>query len=322
MASERRAAKPAPSPHANGVATTTIPVTTLSTPRNTPFLPTPLECISLAVFPAVLIFGTLFSIISPQTRGSPYDPILQAHYQDAKLSPSYFAQKSNIFNVVFVKRGWGWVTLAFMTFLFSHPSTGTPGFVLTPRRLKALLRWTAVTAYWFLVTQWCFGPAIVDRGFRWTGGRCEIAEREVAMGDTSLGEMITAVACKASGGKWKGGHDISGHVFLLTLGVAFLTQEVGWAVLRWSGQQAEERSVVMSDGALKSASVESDATIVQAANQSILGAGGKLAVSVMCLSTWMLLMTAIYFHTWFEKVSYPRPYNRNVKLTEYSLRGF
>lgn len=129
------------------------------------------------------------------------------------------------------------------------------------------------------------------------------------MGDTSLGEMITAVACKASGGKWKGGHDISGHVFLLTLGVAFLTQEVGWAVLRWSGQQAEERSVVMSDGALKSASVESDATIVQDANQPILGAGGKLAVSVMCLSTWMLLMTAIYFHTWFEKVSSPRHCN-------------
>lgn len=116
-----------------------------------------------------------------------------------------------------------------------------------------------------------------------------------------MGEMVTAVACKASGGKWKGGHDISGHVFLLTLGVAFLTQEVGWAVLRWSGQQAEERSVVMSDGALKSASVESDASIVQAANQPILGAGGKLAVAVMALSTWMLLMTAIYFHTWFEK---------------------
>ena len=135
------------------------------------------------------------------------------------------------------------------------------------------------------------------------------------MGDTSLGEMVTAVACKASGGKWKGGHDISGHVFLLTLGVAFLMQEVGWSVLRWSGYQAEERSVIMADGALKSANVESDATIVQTADQPVLGAGGKFAVAVMGLSTWMLLMTAIFFHTWFEKVSYSSVTSDDTKLT-------
>jgi hypothetical protein len=34
-----------------------------------------------------------------------------------------------------------------------------------------------------------------------------------------------------------------------------------------------------------------------------LGHGGKLAAVVVGLCGWMLLMTAIYFHTWFEKVS-------------------
>ncbi|KAF7563978.1 hypothetical protein G7046_g100 [Stylonectria norvegica] len=300
MATPRRSARLATSSaEVNDMATRTIPVA--NSQRNSPFLPTPLETVCLSLFPLILLFGTFFSVVSPQTRSSPYDPVSQSHYQDPALSPSYFAQKSNLFNVVFVKRGWGWVTFAFFTFLFSHPSTGTPGFILTPRRLQAGLRWVAVTSFWFLVTQWCFGPAIIDRGFRWTGGKCELAQREVEMGDTSLGEMLTGVACKAAGGKWKGGHDISGHVFLLVLGSTFLMQEVGWPVLRWSGWQQEERSVVMLDGALKSANVESETPVGEGAGQPALGVGGKIAFSILGLSIWMLLMTAIYFHTWFEK---------------------
>lgn len=123
------------------------------------------------------------------------------------------------------------------------------------------------------------------------------------MGDRSLGEMVTSVACKAAGGKWKGGHDISGHVFLLTLGTAFLMQEVGWAVARWSGRATEERCVYMVDGALKSANVEAEGPAGEGAGKPALSFGAKFAVGVMGLSVWMLLMTAIYFHTWFEKVS-------------------
>nr|RBQ92950.1 hypothetical protein FVER53263_05509 [Fusarium verticillioides] len=272
------------------------PSRSTSTPRSSPFLPTPLERAGLVLFPALLIFGTIFSIISPQTRAAPYDPIAQSHFQDPSVSPSYFARKSNIFNVLFVKRGWAWITVAFFVFIFSHPSTTDTG-----RRVRAGLRWIAVTTMWFLVTQWCFGPALIDRGFRWTGGRCELARREVEFGSDTVGDKVTAVACKAAGGKWKGGHDISGHVFLLTLGTAFLMQEVGWAVLRWSGKRNEERCVVMTDGALKSANVESDTSLGEGSERPALGLGGKFAVGVMGLSAWMLLMTAIYFHTWFEK---------------------
>ncbi|KAJ4329411.1 hypothetical protein N0V84_000045 [Fusarium piperis] len=268
--------------------------TSTSTPRTSPFLPTYYERVGLALFPAVLVFGTIFSILSPETRAAPYDHVAQAHVQNRKLAPSYFALKSNMFNVLFVKRGWAWVTVAFAFFIFTHPSTATAG-----RRLRAVLRWAAVTSIWILVTQWCFGPPLIDRGFRWTGGRCELARREVEMGDTGLGEMVTSVACKAAGGKWKGGHDISGHVFLLSLGTAFLMQEVGWAIGRWIGN-GEERCVVMSDGALKSANVEAQTSGEPPAYPS-LGLGGKFAVGVMGLSVWMLLMTAIYFHTWFEK---------------------
>jgi len=272
-------------------------------PRNPPFLPTPLEVVVLAIFPAILIFGTIFSIISPETRAAPYDPVAQSHQQHPSLAPSYFARKSNIFNVLFVKRGWGWTSLAFFAFLFTHPSVASSAADFTPRKIRGLIRWGVATAWWFLITQWCFGPPIIDRGFRWTGGRCEVAKMEVAMGDTSIGEQLTAVACKAAGGKWKGGHDISGHVFLLVLATGFLLQEVGWAVMRWNGRRSEERSVIMADGALKGASVESDSRAGEGGAEASIGLGVKFATGTMALSLWMLLMTAIYFHTWFEKLT-------------------
>lgn len=296
MAVTRRAAKLASSPpNIEPMASTEA---SASTPRTSPFLPTSLERLCLYVFPVVLVFGTVFSILSPETRSAQYDAVSQSHSQDPTFAPSYFARKSNVFNLFFVKRGWAWITVAFAAFLFTHPSTAVGS-----RRLQAGLRWASVTALWFLVTQWCFGAPIIDRGFRWTGGKCELAQREVQMSDTSVGEMVTAMACKAAGGKWKGGHDISGHVFLLTLGTTFLMQEVGWVVLRWSGWQGEERCVVMPDGALKSASVEAEAPVGHGAGKPTLGLGTKLALGIMGLSVWMLLMTAIYFHTWFEKVS-------------------
>ncbi|KAI8246161.1 FIT family protein scs3 [Colletotrichum sp. SAR 10_96] len=277
-------------------ATTMAPEQPTKTKRNNPFLPTPLETFVVAAFPVILFFGTLFSLLSPDVRSSQYDHASQAHIQDT--APSYFARKSNLFNVLFVKRGWFWITAAFFAFIFTHPAT-----VHSTRRIQATLRWVLVTTWWFFVTQWFFGPAIIDRGFRWTGGKCEIIEEKVELGEGDAKEVFTAVACKAAGGKWRGGHDISGHVFLLVLGCGFLLSEVGWVVLRWKGARREERSVVMTDGATKTATVEAQGLQGEPVPGDALGLGGKFAVGVIGLSSWMLLMTAIYFHTWFEKVT-------------------
>lgn len=269
--------------------------------RSSPFLPSPLERLVLALFPALLVFGTLYSALSPDTRNAAYDPVSQSHAQSPAAAPSYFARKSNVFNVFFVKRGWAWITAAFLGFVLTHPGAASS----QTQKARAGVRWAGVTACWFFVTQWFFGAAIIDRGFRWTGGKCELAEREVYMGDTSVGEMVTAVACKAAGGRWKGGHDISGHVFLLVLGTAFLLEEVGWGWLRRADPAADDRTVVMPDGAVKGAGVEAEANAdgrARAEGAVGLGIGGKFAAVVVGLSVWMLLMTAIYFHTWFEKV--------------------
>lgn len=175
--------------------------------------------------------------------------------------------------------------------------------MLTPRRIRGALRWTIITTWWIFVTQWFFGPAIIDRGFRLTGGQCELV-RDAEVGKVDMDDtrqFVTGMACKAVGGQWKGGHDISGHVFLLVLGSMFLFEEVLHVVLR-SANLREERTILMNDGAVKSAEIESQGTndsAVEPPEQWDLGV--KVVVGVAGLSLWMLLMTAAYFHTWFEK---------------------
>ncbi|KAI6091192.1 inositol phospholipid synthesis and fat-storage-inducing TM-domain-containing protein [Hypoxylon rubiginosum] len=268
--------------------------------RTSPFLPTPLETLALAAYPALLAFGTLFSVLSPQTRGAPYDAGAQSH--NPATAPSYFARKDNVFNVLFVKRGWAWISISFLAFVLTHPALNNQisGNI---RKVRAATRWVLVTAWWALVTQWCFGPPLIDRGFRFTGGRCEVAAEAIEEGIADKADAFTAAACRASGGRWSGGHDVSGHVFLLVLGSYFLVQEVGWVACRAGrlfGPAREERCVVMGDGAVKGAGVEADKSGA-ATDESELGVGGKFALVVVALCWWMLLMTAIYFHTWFEK---------------------
>jgi hypothetical protein len=205
-----------------------------------------------------------------------------------------------------VKKGWAWVTFSYFFFLFTHPSTG-PSLQLTTKRIKGALRWGILTAWWIFITQWFFGPAIIDRGFLLTGGKCELVELAdagvVKMG--SAEQFLTGLACKAAGGKWKGGHDISGHVFLLVLGSMFLLEEVLNVVWR-DARTREERTVVMADGAVKSAFVEAQPeSILERSGEWTFAAKGVLGVAT--LSVYMLLMTAAYFHTWFEKVCpYPK----------------
>lgn len=159
------------------------------------------------------------------------------------------------------------------------------------------------------MTQWFFGAPLVDRGFRFTGGQCELMrdpEAREQMSDTR--EYFTAAACKAVGGKWKGGHDISGHVFLLILGSALLWFEILPALTRAEGLR-DGRRIVLGDGKVASVAVEKR----RAAEEDIVNedrgeedqlttkSGVKVAIGVMALMWWMLLMTAAYFHTWFEK---------------------
>lgn len=266
----------------------------MSSRRRPPLLPTTLEAALLAIYPITLVLGSVYSLVNPSSRAAQYSALTQSFPQDN--APSYFAKKSNLLNQLFVKQGWAWITASFFLFLFTHPALGPANtIVLTPRRLRAGIRWMVVTLLWFLVTQWCFGPAMIDRSFMLTGGRCEL----VQTADDGRVEIpvMTHLACKAVGGRWQGGHDISGHVFLLVLGSMFLLQEVVH-VLRRSANVKEERTITMRDGAVKSAEMEAEQSVNVPWTLSV-----KIALGVAGMSVFMLAMTAIYFHTWVEKLS-------------------
>lgn len=284
------AANGQPAPLTSAMPSGIIQTTPASRP---PFFPTRLEALLLAIYPLTLLLGSLFSIASPASRNAPYSPISQSH--DPAFAPSYFAQKKNVFNVYFVKLGWFWTTSAFAVFLVLWPGFGRG---LTVKRIRAGLRYSVVTTWWLFVTQWFFGPPLIDRGFRFTGGQCELLRDPTAKEEMSdAREYFTAAACKAVGGTWKGGHDISGHVFLLILGSALLWFEFLPALTRAEGLR-DGRRIMLQDGKVASVAVEKDP---ESEKEEPTTQGVKFSLGVAALMWWMLLMTAAYFHTWFEK---------------------
>lgn len=272
------------------------PIQTDQLGRISPFLPTAVEAILLAIYPATLVLGSLSTLFSASARAATYHAESQA-YLPAE-APSYFAKKSNVFNVYFVKVGWVWITLAFFALVFTHPSFGPPlSARLTRLRRNAILRYLSITVVWIAVTQWFFGPALIDRSFLWTGGQCAIVENkegdEAGMSDTR--QALTRAACRLVGGQWRGGHDISGHVFILILGSGTLWLESLPVVLRWA-ELREKRRIVTGDGRIVDAGLTNDEH--DAGGPTV---GVQAALAVAGLSWWMLFMTAAYFHTWFEK---------------------
>lgn len=286
----------------------------------------------LLVYPVTLLLGSLFSIISPTARASrghttasspsgPLAPSLAADLHISESPVNYFARKNNIFNLYFVKIGWLWTTLAFFSLLLCQPayrsssSSSQTQQQTRPRRiLQASIRYILATSIWYLMTQWFFGPAIIDRSFVITGGKCEQVLNEVGkIGSEEspavhLETLFSAVACKAAGGSWKGGHDISGHVFMLVLATALLSFEaIGVGAFtapsvtsQANGETTRDRKPSDPTSPLTSEQLHTPGTM---RTWSL-----RLVWSVVGLGWWMLFMTAIWFHTWLEKVrSYQGP---------------
>lgn len=180
--------------------------------------------------------------------------------------PTYFSLKRNIFNIFFVKYGWLWTTL-----IYAYHATR----LRRTRPLQAVLRWALATAWWVLVTQWCFGPPLMDRMFLLTGGLCEVINDPNTVDESQLTTpelLVTSAACKLAKGHWKGGHDLSGHVFMLTHASLFLWSEL-MPTLQMGNAKQWTHSATWAVGAL-------------------LG-----------LWWWMLVMTGVHFHTWREKIT-------------------
>jgi hypothetical protein len=207
------------------------------------------------------------------------------------------------------------------------------------------------------VTQWCFGPPLVDRGFALTGGVCELAQQANAnvqsessygngqMAKKEVATVLTHAACNMARGTWKGGYDISGHVFILVLGsgmlwfemlpffaatwkglgvgrivktaagrvvrVGVVQDELAAAVPGQTMRSVNDATMNVADN-LRSAAkeqMEQHPRVQQTVESGVRSARGLkhyaafMALATAVLSWWMLLMTAAFFHTWFEKLT-------------------
>lgn len=163
----------------------------------------------------------------------------------------FFAQRRNFLNQIFVKAGWAWFSLAFWLSVLARKPRGLA---------KSVVNYVLGTSYWLLFTQWFRGPPLMDRIFTHTGGFCE---------HNSTATHLTSSACRKAGGLWVGGHDPSGHVFIL----------VHTSMLLWTELMPS----------------------IRAKRHSLL----ELAAPCLLMALWatMLFTTALYFHSFTEKVS-------------------
>ena len=190
----------------------------------------PLIALSFIVF-----VGTLYSVWA-DTYLDTSNPLL-THLPHPLHKTHYFASKTNIVNVLFTKRLWAWTSVAFL--LLYHTS---PNSIKLSQRLS---KYTIETLVWFSFTAWFFGPSLFDRLTVSTGGECVLHLPSGAL--VSVPEHLCydkstvtyqkhpnlfAAPLVLPADSWsqvpriRRGHDVSGHLFLLTMSILFLAEQV------------------------------------------------------------------------------------------------
>ncbi|KAJ7680472.1 inositol phospholipid synthesis and fat-storage-inducing TM-domain-containing protein [Mycena polygramma] len=195
---------------------------------------------------AVVLVGTAYSVLY-NTYLDTSNPLL-THLPHPLSKSHRWANKGNPLNVYFIKNAWGWTSAAFLLAW----GTGPP----SSRSAARITRWLTATAIWLVFTAWFFGPALFERIVLASGGECVIS---LPSGEAlslpaeychtrSTVSPATHPALFASSSSfvlpedWRGmprlrrGHDVSGHIFLLTLSVLLLAQQLGpsLSLTRWT----------------------------------------------------------------------------------------
>lgn len=267
----------------------------------------PVSPLLLLAYPAILALGSLYSKISPTTTGAKPKALVPGLSSDistpVESSPiNYFASKRNVLNVYFVKVGWAWTTLAFLLILLTqHSRALNRRFSRSKTLAQSVLRYTLATITWIATTQWFFGPPWTDRSFTISGGRCEpLPERAQEAISYKVERLMTEYTCKRGGGIWTGGHDISGHVFMLTLSSAFLMLEIYISDLHSSISPKAAASIAAETSQDEKREIGGWESLSLA---EVRLWARRFVFVVVALDWWMIFMTAIFFHTLPEKVS-------------------
>ena len=241
--------------------------------------------VALSTVGVVLLGGTIYSVLN-STYLDTSNPLL-AHLPHPLQSSDYFANKSNPLNTIFIKKAWGWTSGAFALLYATSPAR--------IRSSNRLLQYVAVTLAWLAFTGWFFGPPLIERVVVASGGQCVVAvpgSGEVINVPieycftksslspathptlfTSLTTDFTTTTPWSARPRLRRGHDVSGHIFLLTMSVLFLADQIAL-------------------------SLRSTALWTAAHNLAVTANGVLIAIWVFATYT-----TAIYFHTPFEKLT-------------------
>ena len=188
---------------------------------------------------------------------------------------TYFSNKRNILNTVFVKIGWFWVTLVYFAYLYFVRSRQLKN---TNQFIQGIARYALVTLYWYAMTQWLLGPSFIDRVYVLSGGKCISLLQDVET-SAQLAQVFQQQACRRMGGQWTGGHDVSGHCVMLIHASLFFWEELNWMVYNFNA-------------------------FIQMKTYSKAQYWSIVSVLTIAGMWWfMLFMTGVYFHGHFEILS-------------------
>ncbi|KAA1474314.1 hypothetical protein DENSPDRAFT_781509 [Dentipellis sp. KUC8613] len=228
-----------------------------------------------------ILLGTLYSI-RHNTYLDTSNPLLTARPHHLHAT-HYFASKANPLNVVFIKRAWAWTSAVFLFHILTSPTHS--------RRLQRTLQYILATCAWLGFTTWFFGPALLERVIASSGGQCVLhlpsgayvpVPSEYCFNKTRVSalshEQLFPTPLLVEGGwaavpRLRRGHDVSGHVFLLTLGTLFLADQLAASFRRAQAWTPAHRIAVGLTGAL---------------------------MTLWMFANWI---TSVYFHSPMEKLS-------------------
>ncbi|KAL7746233.1 hypothetical protein RI367_004054 [Sorochytrium milnesiophthora] len=205
-----------------------------------------------------------------------------ADYAPEAIRPAHFVPltaKRSLLNRYGIKLAWLHTTWVWALVTAVSLFTAVPKYRL-PTFLTLLHPYVFSTVFWVLMTQSIPGvyTSFIDSLFLRSGGGCQVdGER--------LDGIINAAACSVRRGQWTGGHDVSGHVFLLLLSMTLLLQ-TSWR----SAAFARKNRHLLS-------------TKDHGFYRTAYAASRTAVYSLMALWMLGLSVTSLYYHHFFEKLN-------------------
>ena len=241
----------------------------------------------------IVTLGTAYSVVY-QTYLDTSNPLI-THLPHHLHKTHYFANKKNAVNVYFIKKVWGWTTLAFVLLFASSPQQ--------IRKFRRLAQYFIETAVWLGFTAWFFGPPLLERLVASTGGSCvvvlpaggvvdvphELCYTKSTISPATHPAIFTSPfmvpdASWSATPRLRKGHDVSGHLFLLTMSVLFLTDQIRYSFLDVRSSSGRRREEAMGWSPIHVLAIIFNVLVVLASIVSVYA-------------------TSVYFHTPFEKFS-------------------